>query len=71
MLTEAAAIETYAVLELKFEERFEDDHYIKFTITDEHETEETFKLECDIQHYYILSYIINTLNLITVKLHVS
>ena len=70
-LTEEADIETYAVIELNFEERFKVDHKIKFTITDECETEETLKLECDIQHYFILSYIINKINLITRKLHVS
>ena len=43
-----AVIETYAVLQLKFEEIFEDDHEIKLTITDEHETDETLKLECEI-----------------------
>ena len=46
-LTGDAVIETYAVHSLKFEERFEDYHEIKFPITDNHEAYEIFKLECD------------------------
>ena len=36
--------------EPKFEEKFEDYHEIKFPVTDNRETDETFKLESDMRH---------------------
>ena len=48
-LKEDAVIETYAVLEFKFEERIEDNLDLKFTITEECETDETLKLECEMR----------------------
>ena len=68
-----AVIETYAVHELKFEEKFENDHEKNSLsqMTVKQMKLSNWSVRCVVPHYFILSYIINTLVLITGKHYVS